>query len=63
MTVNLGENPMDFVAIVNPAYLSYTDLVDIASALISAPISSSDNIGRGIQESQNLCYSRRLLRF
>ena len=42
MTVNLSENPMDFIIIINATSLSYTDLVDIASALTSTEIPAGD---------------------
>ena len=42
MTVNLSENPMDFIIVVNATSLSYTDLVDIASALTDTSIPAGD---------------------
>ena len=42
MTVNLRENPMDFFIIINATSLSYSDLVDIASALTSTEIPAGD---------------------
>ena len=42
MTVNLSENPMDFIIIINATSLSYPDLVDIASALTSTEIPAGD---------------------
>ena len=42
MTVNLSENPMDFIIIINADSLSYSDLVDIASALTSTEIPVGD---------------------
>ena len=42
MTVNLSENPMDFIIIINATSLSYEDLVDIASALTSTSIPAGD---------------------
>ncbi|KAI9842409.1 MAG: hypothetical protein M1837_007154 [Sclerophora amabilis] len=45
MTVNLSENPMDFIIIINATSLSYSDLVDIASALTSTPIPAGDVSG------------------
>ena len=45
MTVNLSENPLDFIIVVNATSLSYMDLVDIASALTSKPIPAGDVSG------------------
>lgn len=42
MTVNLSENPMDFIIIINATSLSYADLVDIASALTSTQIPAGE---------------------
>ena len=42
MTVNLSENPMDLIIIINATSLSYSDLVDVASALISTEIPAGD---------------------
>lgn len=45
MTVNLSENPLDFIIVVNATSLSYNDLVDIASALTSTSIPAGDASG------------------
>ena len=45
MTVNLSENPMDFIIIINATSLSYPDLVDFASALTSTEIPAGDVSG------------------
>ena len=45
MTVNLSENPLDFIIVVNATSLSYMDLVDIASALTSKLIPAGDVSG------------------
>lgn len=42
MTINLSENPMDFIIVVNATSLSYFDLVNIASALTDTNIPAGD---------------------
>ena len=45
MTVNLSENPMDFIIFLEASSLSYSDLVDVASALTSTSIPAGDVSG------------------